>query len=190
MQRFQFNQTEIDGLIEITPFCAMDRRGHFVKDFSTDIFLSAGIDYQLKEVFYASSISGVIRGIHFQREKQQAKLVRCICGKIFDVVVDLRKGSPSFQKWLGFDLNEKNQKELLIPEGCGHGYLVLKEAYVSYKCSQNFCAQYDDGIRWDDPVIAVNWPLELVGGKEKVILSDKDLKLHSFLEFMETCGGF
>ena len=107
VQHFTFNKTEIDGLIEVTPFNAQDIRGEFIKDYSKEVFEQNGITYNLQEVFYTVSYKGVIRAIHFQREKQQPKLVRCISGHVYDVVVDLRKESPTFKKFFifqGFDI--------------------------------------------------------------------------------------
>jgi dTDP-4-dehydrorhamnose 3,5-epimerase len=117
-------------------------------------------------------------------------LVRCICGSIYDVVVDLRVQSPAFKQWLSFDLTGKNRRELLIPAGCAHGYLVLEESIVSYKCAEKFHGEYDDGILWDDPDIGVQWPLDVIGGKDNIILADKDKNLQSFATFMERYGGF
>ena len=128
--------------------------------------------------------------MHFQRIKQQPKLVRCVWGHVWDVVVDLRKDSPTFKKWLSFDLTRRNQKEVLVPAECAHGYLVLEDSIVSYKCGEKFYGEYDDGILWDDLDIGVEWPLELVGGRKKVILADKDKNLQSFQEFIKTYGGF
>lgn len=189
-QKFEFRETEIKGLFEITPFNADDIRGCFTKDYSQEIFEQNGIQHELAEVFYSTSKKGVIRGLHFQRVKEQAKLVRCISGHIFDVIVDLRAGSPTFKKWLGFELNEENQKEVLVPVGCAHGFLALDLATVSYKCSECFFAEGDDGMRWNDPDIGIDWGLERIGGADKVILSDKDSKLQSFKEFIEKYGGF
>lgn len=182
IQNFMFTRTEIEGLIVIDPFVAFDERGYFIKDYSQEVFETEGIKYDLKEVFYTNSHKGVIRAIHFQREKQQAKLVRCVSGKICDVCVDLRKESPTFGKWLMFELSEANKKELLIPEGCGHGYLVLEPSIVSYKCAEKFYGEFDDGIKWDDKDIAIKWPIHLV---ETIIISDKDRNLQSFKEFKE-----
>ena len=156
---FSFKETEIKGLIEVTPFNADDVRGCFTKDY-------------------------------FQRVMQQPKLVRCIYGHVYDVVVDLRKDSPTFKKWLAFDLTGENKKEILVPAGCAHGYLVLEHSIVSYKCAEKFYGEYDDGILWNDEDIGVKWPLELIGGEEKVILADKDKNLQSFKEFMNKYGGF
>lgn len=187
---FEFKQTKIEGLIEINPFNADDVRGCFTKDYSKEIFEQNNIEYNLAEVFYTTSHKGVIRALHFQRVKQQPKLVRCIYGHVFDVVVDLRKDSKTFKQWLSFDLTGDNKKEILIPDGCAHGYLVLEHSIVSYKCAEKFYGEYDDGILWDDLDINVKWPLELVGGKENVILAEKDKNLQSFAEFMSKYGGF
>lgn len=191
IQKFEFHRTEIQGVIEVIPFNADDVRGCFTKDYSKEIFESNGIFYNLAEIFYTTSHKGVIRALHFQREKHQPKLVRCIHGHVWDVVVDLRKNSSTFKKWQAFDLMGEKHNEILVPAGCAHGYLVLEEnSIVSYKCSEKFYGEFDDGIRWDDPEIGVTWPLELVGGREKVILAEKDKMLQSFTEFMERCGGF
>jgi dTDP-4-dehydrorhamnose 3,5-epimerase len=188
--RFGFEETEIPGLIAITPFNADDIRGSFTKDYSREVFEQQNISHELAEVFYTTSHRGVIRALHFQREIQQPKLVRCIVGRVFDVVVDLRKESPHFKKWLSFELTGDNHQEILIPVGCAHGYLVLEESIVSYKCAEKFYGEYDDGILWNDPDIGITWPLELVGGEGNIILADKDKNLQSFAEFMERCGGF
>ena len=187
MKKFAFSQTEIEGLSIVQPFVSEDLRGSFVKDYSKEVFEANGLEHDLMEVFYTYSKKGVVRALHFQRVKQQPKLVRCVSGKIYDVVVDLRKDSPTFKKWLSFTLTGENTKELLIPKGCGHGYLVLEDSVVSYKCSEKFYGEYDDGILWNDPDIGVDWPTEKV---EKVILSEKDMALQSFRQFMDQYQGF
>lgn len=190
IQKFEFEKTEIEGLIKVTPFNADDVRGCFTKDYSKEVFEANGIRHDLQEVFYTTSYKGVIRALHFQRVKQQPKLVRCIHGHVYDVVVDLRKDSPTFKMWLGFDLVGKQHNEILVPAGCAHGYLVLEESIVSYKCAEKFYGEYDDGILWDDPDIGVVWPLEKIGGIQHVILAGKDKNLQSFQQFMEAYGGF
>lgn len=188
--KFVFRETEIAGLIEVTPFNAEDVRGCFTKDYSKEVFEQNGIHHDIQEVFYTTSHKGVVRALHFQREKQQPKLVRCIWGHVYDVVVDLRSDSPTFRKWLGFDLVGENHNEILVPAGCAHGYLVLEDSIVSYKCAEKFYGEYDDGILWDDQDIAVAWPLELVGGRENIILAEKDKNLQTFSQFVHNCGGF
>ncbi|SEM94271.1 dTDP-4-dehydrorhamnose 3,5-epimerase [Ligilactobacillus sp. WC1T17] len=191
MQQFEFKKTAIEGLIEVTPFNADDIRGCFTKDYSKEIFEANGIKYDLAEIFYTTSHKGVIRALHFQREKQQPKLVRCIYGHVYDVVVDLRKDSPTYKKWLGFDLVGDLHNEILVPAGCAHGYLVLEEhSIVSYKCSEKFYGEYDGGIKWDDPDIQVKWPLEKVGGIDQVILAPKDQNLPTLKEFIAEYGAF
>ena len=188
--KFNFEKTEIEGLIKVTPFNAEDVRGRFTKDYSKEVFEANGISHNLAEVFYTTSHKGVIRALHFQRVKQQPKLVRCICGHVWDVVVDLRKDSPTFKKWLAFDLTGENNVEVLVPAGCAHGYLVLEHSVVSYKCAEKFYGEYDDGIMWNDPDIGVEWPLDKIGGEQNLILAEKDKNLQSFVQLMENYDNF
>jgi len=190
IQKFEFKPTKIEGLIEVTPFNAEDIRGCFTKDYSKEVFEANGIEHDLMEVFYTTSYKGVIRALHFQRVKQQAKLVRCIHGHVYDVVVDLRKDSPTFKQWLGFDLIGEKHNEILVPAGCAHGYLVLEDSIVSYKCGEKFYGEYDDGIMWNDKDINVEWPLDKIDGENNMIIADKDKNLQSFEEFINTYGGF
>ena len=181
IQKFSFKELDLKGAYLIKPFVANDDRGYFIKDYSKEVFEDNGIYHDLKEVFYTNSKKGVIRAIHFQRVKEQAKLVRCISGKIYDIIVDLRKGSQTFGEWRGFFLSAENKEELFIPEHFGHGYLVIEPAIVSYKCGEKFYGEYDDGIIWNDPSIGIEWPLELVNNE--VILSEKDMNLNTFEEY-------
>ena len=144
--KFCFKKLELEGSYLITPFYSDDERGGFIKDYSKEIFGKNGINHDLVEVFYTVSKKGVIRALHFQIVKEQPKLVRCISGKIYDVIVDLRPKSPTFKRWLGFYLSGENRKEILIPSGFGHGYLVIKDAIVSYKCSEKFYPEFDSGL--------------------------------------------
>lgn len=189
IKKFSFNTTTIDGLIKIQSFDAQDERGFFTKDYSKEIFEQNGYKYDLKEVFYTTSFRGVIRALHFQRTMQQAKLVRCITGKIFDVIVDLRENSKTFGCWESFILSQDNKEELLIPSGCAHGYLVLEDSIVSYKCNEKFYGEYDDGIKWNDSKLAIEWPLNLIGGLNNLIISEKDKNLQSFEDFVKTYQG-
>lgn len=185
IQKFSFEKTKLDGPVLVRPFIAPDERGAFIKDYSKEVFEANGLHHDLSEVFYTVSHKGVIRAIHFQRVMEQPKLVRCIKGSVFDVVVDLRRESPAFGRWEGFYLNDEENLEILVPAHFGHGYLVLEESIVSYKCAEKFYGEYDDGIRWDDADIGVEWPLEKIGGRQALILSEKDEKLQSFKEFRE-----
>ncbi len=181
MKKFRFEKLSLNGAYLIEPFSIGDERGRFIKDYSFEIFKENEIIHDLKEVFYTISKKGVIRAIHFQEIKEQPKLVRCISGEIYDVIVDLRPNSPTFKKWLGFYLNGENAKELYIPAGFGHGYLVLEDAIVSYKCSEKFYAEYDTGIIWNDFTLNIKWPLERLNCP--IILSEKDKNLSTFKHY-------
>ena len=185
IQKFEFQELELKGAFLIKPFFADDNRGGFIKDYNIEVFKEHGIDHELKEVFYTISKKGVIRAIHFQLVKQQAKLVRCVSGHVYDVIVDLRPDSPTFGKWLGFDLTGENMYELYIPQFFGHGYLVLEDSIVSYKCGEIFYGEGDSGIMFDDSDINVKWPFDIIGGKSNIIISDKDMKLMSFGEYKQ-----
>ncbi|MEK5040738.1 dTDP-4-dehydrorhamnose 3,5-epimerase [Sporosarcina sp. FSL K6-3457] len=182
IEHFSIEKLELEGAYLFKPFIAIDKRGNFIKDYSRNYFKEQGIEHDLKEVFYTTSEVGVIRAIHFQEVKQQAKLVRCIAGEVYDVIIDLRKESTTYGQWRGFYLNDENHHSLYIPEGFGHGYLVLKPSIVAYKCAEDFYGKYDTGIIWDDPDLAIDWPLEKI---DKVILSDKDLLLQTFKQYSE-----
>lgn len=181
--KFSFEELDLKGAFKIQPFYATDERGGFVKDYNIDMFIANGIEHELKEVFYTISKKGVIRATHFQLVKQQAKLVRCISGHVYDVIVDLRPNSPTFAQWRGFDLTGENQVELYIPQYFGHGYLVLEDSVVSYKCGEVFYGEGDSGIMYNDPDINIEWPFEKIGGIENLIISEKDKNLMSFKEY-------
>lgn len=185
IQKFEFQELDLKGAYLIKPFYATDDRGGLIKDYNIDMFKSHGIEHELKEVFYTISRKGVIRAIHFQEIKQQAKLVRCIKGHVYDVIVDLRKESPTYGQWRGFHLTEENNYSLFVPEYFGHGYLVIEDSVVSYKCNEVFYSEGDSGIMWNDSDINIEWPMELIGGLEKLIISEKDLKLQSFKDYTE-----
>ena len=188
IRKFDFEELDLKGSFKITPFYATDERGGFVKDYNIEVFKSNGIEHELKEVFYTISKKGVIRATHFQLVKQQAKLVRCISGHIYDVIVDLRQNSPTFGQWRGFDLTGDNQVELYIPPFFGHGYLVLEDSIVSYKCGEVFYGEGDSGIMYNDPDINVQWPFDKIGGIEYLIISEKDMNLMSFEEYKKHIG--
>lgn len=184
-QEFVFQRLDLEGAYLIKPFYAADSRGGLIKDYSADVFAANGIDYDLKEVFYTISKRGVLRGLHFQLIKQQPKLVRCISGHVYDVIVDLRPDSPTFGRWRGFHLTGENTNMLLAPKRFGHGYLAIEDSVVSYKCAEVFCAGGDSGVRYDDPGIGIEWPFELIGGKENLIISEKDRNLMSLEGYAE-----
>lgn len=185
VQRFEFQELELAGAYLIKPFLATDHRGGLIKDYNVDMFRQHGIDHELKEVFYTISKRGVIRATHFQLVMQQPKLVRCVSGHVYDVIVDLRPDSPTYGKWKGFHLTGDNTLSILVPAGFGHGYLVIEDSVVSYKCAEVFFGEGDSGIMYNDPDLAISWPMDQIGGAENLIISDKDLTLMSFREYTQ-----
>lgn len=183
IQKFSKEEMRLKGAYIIQPFIATDERGAFIKDYNVDVFQDWNLEHALKEVFYTVSHKGVIRATHFQLGRQQAKLVRCISGHVYDVIVDLRKDSETFGQWEGVHLTGDNACSIYVPENFGHGYLVLEDSVVSYKCNEVFYAEGDSGIRYDDPDIGINWPFQEIGGIENLIISDKDKTLGSFLDY-------
>ena len=140
IQKFEFCNTDFEGAYLIKPFCATDIRGAFIKDYSKEVFEANGLEHNLAEVFYTVSHKGVIRALHFQRVHEQAKLVRCIKGKVFDVIVDLRPESPTFKKWQGFYLSEENMNELYVPEHLHTAILCLNRLLFHTNAVKNSTA--------------------------------------------------
>ena len=189
-QEFRFEETKLRGAYQIQPFFLSDYRGGLLKDYNVDVFSVCGIDGAVRETFYTISKKGVIRAIHFQLVKQQAKLVRCVKGRIYDVIVDLRIESETFGQWIGVELSESNMRQLYVPKRFGHGYLVLEDSIVSYKCFDVFFAEGDSGIMYNDPEIGIVWPLEEIGGIENMIVSQKDLNLMSFSDYKKRIKAY
>lgn len=185
IQKWNFEELDLKGAYLIDPFFASDERGGLIKDYNIDVFKDHGVDHELKEVFYTISKRGVIRATHFQLIKQQPKLVRCVNGHVYDVIVDLRPDSPTYGQWKGFHLTGDNMKSLYVPAYFGHGYLVIEDSIVSYKAGEVFYGEGDSGIMYNDPDIAIEWPFDMIGGKENLIISEKDKKLMSFKEYGE-----
>lgn len=185
IQKWNFEELDLKGAYLIDPFFASDERGGLIKDYNIDVFKDYGVEHELKEVFYTISKRGVIRATHFQLIKQQPKLVRCVSGHVYDVIVDLRPDSPTYGQWKGFHLTGDNMKSLYVPAYFGHGYLVIEDSIVSYKAGEVFYGEGDSGIMYNDPDIAIDWPFDMIGGKENLIISEKDKKLMSFKEYGE-----
>lgn len=183
IQRFDFQEMDLKGAYIIKPFYVTDNRGCLIKDYNIDTFKDAGISYSLKETFYTMSKRGVIRAIHFQLKKPQPKLMRCISGIVWYVIVDLRPGSETFGWYRSMELRGDNPTCVLCPAGFGQGYLVLEDAIMSYKASEVFYGPGDAGIMYNDPEIGIDWPYDLIGGKENLIISDKDLQLMKFSDY-------
>ena len=168
----KFVQTEIPDAILVKPTVIEDHRGFFMESYHIEKFKLGGIDCTFVQDNHAKSVQNTLRGLHFQVKYPQAKLLRCLKGKVFDVAVDIRKDSPFFSKWVGVELSEENKYQLFIPQGFAHGYYVMSEtAEIAYKCSDIYHPEDEQGIRWDDPDIGIEWP------ETKPVLSDKDIKL-------------
>jgi dTDP-4-dehydrorhamnose 3,5-epimerase len=178
MTDFDIKDAKIEGVKIITPFYREDNRGYFIKSIERDVFKRFGLDVDIFEDFETYSKKDVIRGLHFQTQKPQIKIVRAIRGKIFDVVVDLRKTSETFGMWEGFELSDQNHWIVWIPAGFAHGFRVLSDdAVVSYKCVGKYLKEYDTGICWNDPDIGIDW------GIENPVVSERDARLMGFREF-------
>ncbi len=174
---FKFYETSIKDVYIIEPKKYGDNRGYFMETYKESDFVSAGLNYKFIQDNQSKSKKGVLRGLHFQKTFPQAKLVRCIEGEVFDVCVDLRKGSKTYGKWEGVVLSAEKGNQFMIPRGFAHGFLVLTEtATFCYKCDQTYHPEDEGGLMWDDPSINIKWP-----ECEDVILSDKDKK-NSYLK--------
>ena len=172
---FEFMECPIKGLCEIQPKIFGDARGYFFECYSEREFFSAGLDERFVQDNQSSSIKGVLRGLHFQKQHPQAKLVRAVQGRVFDVAVDLRDQSPTFGKWHGVILDAEKQNQFYIPKGFAHGFLVLSDVAVfAYKCSDFYHPEDEGGLIWNDPTIGVDWFCK--APQIHPILSEKDKK--------------
>jgi len=157
----QIKPTPLDGMLILEPQIFEDERGYFMETHHNQRFQSADIDCTFVQDNLSFSKKNVLRGLHFQKTKPQAKLIQAVSGGIFDVGVDLRKGSPTFGKWFGVVLSEENKRQFFVPEGFAHGFCVLSQsAHVAYKCSDFYDPQDEGGLHWSDPDIAIDWPLK------------------------------
>ena len=186
MGKITVETCHIEGLKVITPTVFGDERGYFMETYSKKDFKEIGLNYDFVQDNQSKSKKGVLRGLHFQKENTQAKLVRCIKGEVFDVAVDLRPGSKTYGKWEGVVLTEENKKMFMIPKGFAHGFLVLSdEAEFAYKCDDIYNHEAEGGLKWNDPDVAIDWPM----GNLKVdnlLTSEKDGKWPSLKELKET----
>ena len=175
---FEFRKLDVKDVKLIIPKVFNDERGFFLESFKKTDFILNGIKDEFNQDNHSKSTKGVLRGLHFQAfPKAQAKIVRCIQGKIFDVAVDLRKNSPTFKKWAGEILSAENKHMLYIPEGFAHGFVVLSDtAEILYKASNEYSKEHDRGIRWNDPEINIKWNIDF-----EPVLSEKD-KMQPFIK--------
>ena len=167
---FTFKKLEIPEVVLVEPRVFADNRGFFLENYKYSEFADFGIKDNFVQDNHSKSVKGVLRGLHYQKlPKAQAKLVRCISGEIFDVAVDIRKGSPTFGKWVGEIISEENKKELYIPIGFAHAFCVLSdEAEINYKSSDEYSPESEGEICWNDPTINISWPIK------NPIVSEKD----------------
>ncbi|OAA92735.1 dTDP-4-dehydrorhamnose 3,5-epimerase [Clostridium coskatii] len=170
--KFNFKATDIKGVYIIETGIFGDNRGYFMETYNYNDFKEVGLDMVFVQDNQSKSKKGVLRGLHFQKNYSQGKLVRVVKGRVFDVAVDLRDGSSTYGKWVGVTLSEENKKQFYIPKGFAHGFLVLSdEAEFCYKCTEFYHPEDEGGIIWNDPDINIKWPLE---GIDNIIFSEKD----------------
>ena len=186
MGKITVETCEIEGLKIITPAVFGDSRGYFMESYNKNDFVEAGIDVEFVQDNQSASTKNVLRGLHFQINYPQDKLVRVINGAVYDVAVDLREGSKTFGKWFGVELSAENKKQFYIPKGFAHGFYVLSDyAEFAYKCSDFYHANDEGGLKFDDPDIGIDWPFE---DKETLVMSEKDTKWSGIKEYMKERG--
>ena len=177
---FTFTETSIEGVVIVDVKSYGDDRGHFMETYKKPDFVAGGIDVDFVQDNQSASSKGVLRGLHFQINHPQSKLVRVVSGKVFDVAVDLRDGSPTYGKWEGVELSSENRRQFFIPRGFAHGFLVLSDyAEFCYKCDDVYHPNDEGGLMWNDPAIGIEWPAmdgDDVFEESKLVLSEKDSK--------------
>ena len=186
MGKFKKIETTIKDVYIIEPTVFGDNRGYFMETYSKKEFEEIGLNYDFVQDNQSKSKKGVLRGLHFQKENTQAKLVRVLKGEVFDVAVDLRPGSETYGKWEGVILSDENKKMFMIPKGFAHGFLVLSdEAEFTYKCDDFFNSEAEGGLAWNDKDVNIDWPL----GDMKIgdlLTSEKDAKWPTLQELKDT----
>ena len=164
----------IPGVLLVRPEVFEDRRGFFLETYRREVFAAAGVAADFVQDNHSASSRTVLRGLHYQLHRAQAKLVRVVRGEVYDVAVDIRSGSPWFGRHCAVRLSEADKQGVYVPEGFAHGFLVVSErAEIVYKCSDYYCPAHERGIRWDDPALAIDWPLP---PGEAPVLSEKDAR--------------
>ena len=180
------NAGEIEGLCVITPTVHGDDRGYFMETYNLNDMKEAGLDLDFVQDNQSSSGKGVLRGLHYQKNFPQGKLVRVIRGSVFDVAVDLRKGSETYGKWYGLELSEENKKQFYIPKGFAHGFIVLSDyAEFCYKVTDFYHPNDEGGLLWKDPEIGVEWPMPEGMTEADLTLSDKDKVWSGISEYVK-----
>ena len=188
MSKFKRVETGIKDLIVIEPTVFGDNRGFFMESYSKKDFSEIGMDIEFVQDNHSKSKKGVLRGLHFQTQHVQGKLVRVTAGAVLDVAVDLRKDSSTFGKHYLVELTADNKKMFYIPPGFAHGFLTLEDnTEFQYKCTDYYAPEFDSGVLWDDSEIGIDWNFEKYGlSEEEILLSDKDKKQQTLQEFVES----
>lgn len=184
MGQINVTKTNLTDVLIVEPAVFGDHRGFFTESYSEEDFKAAGITANFVQDNHSlSSQAGVLRGLHFQKgAAAQTKLIRVVTGAVLDVIVDIRKGSPTYGKWEGYILSEANHRQLLVPKGFAHGFVTLTDnVNFLYKCDNYYNAEADGGIAFDDPDLAIDWPIDI----KKAILSEKDQHHPTLKEFSE-----
>lgn len=181
----KFIETELAGVVLIEPDVFNDPRGHFLETYHAGKYAGGGVDGPFVQDNFSHSVRGTLRGLHYQLKHAQGKLVMALEGRIFDVAVDIRNGSPTFTRWVGVELSGENKRQLYIPPGFAHGFCVLSEtADVLYKCTDLYSPQDERGIIWNDPNLAIAWPIA------DPILSQKDRSYRTLEEMHKELPSF
>lgn len=175
-------ETPLKDLFVIQPQVFGDDRGFFYEFFNSDKFSTLGIKFKVEQANYSRSAKGVLRGLHFQNPpKPMAKLVRCVRGKLWDVVVDMRKKSPTYLKWFGVELSEENKEMLFVPVGFAHGFYALEDCDLEYLVGATYDQKLDANVKWNDPAFGIEWPFE-----GEPTLSKRDMEAPSFADLKLT----
>lgn len=185
-------KTKLPGVLVIEPEVFGDKRGFFMETWQQKRYEEAGIPGRFVQDNLSFSIKGVLRGLHFQNPNGQGKLVYVLQGEVFDVAVDIRKGSATFGQWVGFNLSSENKRQLYVPEGFAHGFCVLSDTVLfAYKCTDFYNSQAEKGITWNDPDIAIDWPVKnpILSGKDKTYSTLKNINQLDLPKYMEASNG-
>jgi dTDP-4-dehydrorhamnose 3,5-epimerase len=168
----QIEETDIPGVLVVSPKVFGDERGFFLESYNKKVFQQAGIEPEFIQDNHSKSTRGVVRGLHYQKKFPQGKLIRVIQGEVLDVIVDIRKGSPTFSRWISILLSAENKKQVWIPGGLAHGFAVISETVeLCYKATDYYHPEDEAGIRWNDPQLSINWQVQ------NPLLSEKDRQL-------------
>lgn len=188
MSKFKRIETGIEGLVVIEPTVFGDHRGFFMETYSKKDFEEVGLTMEFVQDNHSKSKKGVFRGLHFQTQMSQGKLVRVIAGAVLDVAVDLRRDSKTFGRWYVVELSSENKRQFYVPEGFAHGFLTLEDnTEFLYKCTNYYAPEYDNGIFWNDKDLNIDYDLEKFGiNVNEILLSEKDQKLQSFKNFVDS----